>query len=62
MLNSTHVKGHILATVCVISHMGHWDDGSEPDRKKGGKEGGKDRKIQKVWEKQREGDMEHSRQ
>lgn len=41
--------------------MGHWADGSEPQRdKKGGREG--QNEIQKVWERQREGEMEQSRQ
>ncbi len=40
--------------VCVISHMGHWADGSEPRRdKKGGREG--QNEIQKVWERWRGG-------
>ena len=68
------VNGHMLAAVgikpvfvcvcvcaCVIAHMGHWADGSEPHGdKKGGREG--QNEIQRVWERQREGETEQSRQ
>lgn len=46
---------------CVISHKGHWTDGSELQRdKKGGREG--QNEIQKVCKRQREGETDQSRQ
>lgn len=58
----THTGCYGNQIVCVISHMGHCTDGSEPQtgKQRRGRDG--QNEIQKVWERQTEGEKAQSRQ